>query len=231
MKKIGSGLKSPKALQAAPELIEVQAFMPMDPADLARLKADIMASGEIRDPLKIYLDRRTGNEYILGGYNRWQIALELGITPVPVDYYEGIPPEPTPAELKKIKQGLKDLVINDNLNRRHLTAEQKRKLITHFLEQDPAQSNKSIAKKTGTTKETVKAQREQLETRGRISPPDKVKGTDGKQYKKPAVKPAAPRPAAPLKSDVKRLIREYIQAQRDTRAAARDLIDYIKTLG
>jgi len=180
MKKIGSGVKSPRALQAAPELIEIQALMPIDPADRERLRADIRESGEVRDALKVYRDRRSGDLLILGGYNRWQIALELELSSVPVDEYEG-----TPAARR-------ELVVKDNLNRRHLTGEQKRDLIRYFLKQDPAQSNKAIAHKTGTTKETVKAQRAKLETGGEIRPLGKVTGRDGKQYTKtPAKKPQA----------------------------------------
>lgn len=184
MKKIGTSFRKPSALQAAPELIDIQAFMPIDAADYERLKADIKTSGEIRDALKIYTDRRTGQDLILGGYNRWKIAGELGLDRVPVDEYEG-----TPAERR-------DLVVKDNLNRRHLTAEQKRDLIRYFLKQDPARSNKSIAHKTGTTKETVKTQRAKMETGGEIRPLGKVTGRDGKQYtrtpKKPTVKAAPP---------------------------------------
>jgi hypothetical protein len=225
MKKIGTGVKSPRALQAAPELIEIQALMPIDPADKERLRADIQESGEIRDALKVYRDRRSGDLLILGGYNRWQIALELELSSVPVDEYEG-----TPAQRR-------DLVIKDNLNRRHLTAEQKRDLIRYFLKQDPAQSNKAIAHKTGTTKETVKAQRAKLETGGEIRPLGKVTGRDGKQYTKPAKTPArkAEKPAkvdaAILDAKARDYLDKYISRYqgRDRVKAITRLIKHLET--
>lgn len=140
IKKIGESIKRPQALQASPELIEIQALMPIDPLDKERLKKDIKENG-IRDPLKVY--QKNGQWYILGGYNRQQIALELGIDTLPVQEYEGTPDE------------RRDLVINDNLNRRHLTSEQKTKLIRYFLKQDPGQSDRIIGKKTGTHHSTV----------------------------------------------------------------------------
>lgn len=174
MKKVGSTLKNPLALQASPELVELQAYMPMSPEDRENLKKDIEATGEIRDPVKVYHDK--GVYFILGGYNRVQIARELNINVVPVDVYEGTTEE------------RRELVVNDNLSRRHLTQKQKTSLIDFFLKKDPEQSNKTVAKKTGTTKETVKDRREKLEAGGEIRPVEKVKGADGKSYKKPAKK-------------------------------------------
>ena len=170
MKKTGSTLKNPNALQPSPELISIQPFMPIDPGDRERLKADIQETNEVRDPIKAY-ESAEGDLFILGGYNRWVIAKELNIK-VPVDTYQGTPKE------------YRELVIADNLNRRHFTAEQKRQLITMFLKQDPGESNRTIAKKTGATDKTVKAVRTELETGAEIPHLKAVKGADGKTYKK-----------------------------------------------
>jgi len=170
MKKIGTGLRIWQALEPAPELVEIQDLMPIDQGDYERLKKDIQKNG-VRDPLKAY--QKGTQFFIIGGLNRWKIAQELGISePLPLDIYQGNGKE------------YRELAVIDNLNRRHLTAEQKRELIKYFLKKDPEQSNKSIARKTGTTKETVKTQREKLTTGGEIRPVKIVKGQDGKTYKK-----------------------------------------------
>jgi len=140
-------------LEPSPELVEVQALMPIDPADRERLKEDI-AQGGIRDAIKVY--KNGSKYYILGGYNRWRIAQELGISTVPVEIYHIGPEE------------RRDLVIKDNLNRRHLTREQKQRLIAYFLKQNPEQSNRAIAEKTGSDDKTVGKVRKQLESGAEI---------------------------------------------------------------
>jgi ParB-like chromosome segregation protein Spo0J len=85
MKKISSKLIIPQQLQASPELITVQALMPIDSSDRERLKNDIKESKEIRDPIKVYYDNKQNSFLILGGFNRWQIAIELGLDTVPID--------------------------------------------------------------------------------------------------------------------------------------------------
>jgi len=177
IKKTGETIKRPAMLQASPELVEIQALMPMDPADRERLKQDIRNNG-IRDPLKIYTDKN-GRALVLGGWSRLQIAQELGIDEIKADVYDG-----TPAERR-------ELVINDNLNRRHLTAEQKRNLIRYFFKQDPRQSARTVAKKTGTDTKTVTAVRRDMESRVEIPHVKEIRGSDGKKYKRAAVE--APR--------------------------------------
>lgn len=155
-------------LEPSPELVEVQALMPIDNADRERLKEDIAKDG-IRDAIKVYKDG--SKYYILGGYNRWRIAQELGIDTVPVEIYRLSPDE------------RRDLVIKDNLNRRHLTREQKQRLIAFFLKQDPALSNRAIADKTGSDHKTVSSVRNKLESTGEIPQLDQRLGSDGKMRK------------------------------------------------
>ncbi len=156
------------------ELEELQGLMPIDPEDKKRLIEDIKKNG-VRDPIKVYSDEE-GNLYILGGYNRWSIAKECGTKTVTVQIYKGT------------KQEYKDLVINDNLNRRHLTREQKENLIKYFIKKDPAQSNRAIAKKAKVDDKTVAKKRKELEAGAEIPHVKKVKGQDGKEYKKPEKK-------------------------------------------
>jgi ParB-like chromosome segregation protein Spo0J len=157
------------ALEPSPELIEVQALMPIDPSDRERLKEDIAKDG-IRDAIKVY---RNGNKYyILGGYNRWRIAQEVGIKTVPVEIY-----------YLQSEEERRDLVIKDNLNRRHLTREQKQRLIEYFLKKEPYLSNRAIAEKSKSDDKTVAKVRKSLESTAEIPQLDKRVGQDGKQRK------------------------------------------------
>ena len=169
-------------LGISPELTEVQALMPIDPKDRDNLKKDIEESGEIRDPVKVYVNGN-GSYLILCGYNRWRIAQELGWENVPIEVLNLSPAE------------RQELVWKDNLNRRHLTREQKQRLIDHFLKTDPEQSDRNIAKKTGSDHKTVGERRTKLESGGEIPHLKAVKGRDGKNYSKPA-----PTKAKPVKS-------------------------------
>ncbi len=166
-------------LGISPELTEVQALMPIDPKDRENLKKDIEESGEIRDPVKVYINGN-GSYLILCGYNRWRIAQELGWENVPIEVLNLSPAE------------RQELVWKDNLNRRHLTREQKQRLIDHFLKTDPVQSNRDIAKKTGSDHKTVGERRSKLESGGEIPHLKAVKGRDGKNYSKPAQSKAKP---------------------------------------
>lgn len=98
-------------LEISKELQDVQSLMPISEADRETLKKDIQDAGIIRDPIKTY---KKGKKFlILGGYNRWNIAQELGWETVPV-------------EVLDVNQAVrKNLVIDDNLSRRQLTEEQK----------------------------------------------------------------------------------------------------------
>ncbi len=168
----GNTEKNPNTLLMSQELKEAQHLMPISEADRDNLKKDIEKNG-MRHPVIAY--RKDGGYHILAGWNRREIAIELNMPLVAVQIIEGTPEE------------YKSFVITENLSRRHLTTEQKRELIQHLLKQDPSQSNRTIAKKTGTSKDTVNTLRGKLETGGEISHVKSVKGSDGKEYKKKSV--------------------------------------------
>lgn len=174
---------SVEELQPSPELLEVQTFLPISAEDRERLKKDIEKSGEIRDPIKIYFDKE-GNPLILGGFNRWHIAQELGWQFAPCEVMEVAPKE------------RRELAIMDNLARRHMTREQKQKIVEMFLKNDPAQSNVMVAKKTGVDDKTVGKVRQQLEATSEIPRLDKRKGADGKERKAAIEKPIKPNKAS-----------------------------------
>jgi len=161
---------NPEIMDVSPELEEIQEFMPISAEDRERLKKDIQASGEIRDPIKVYFDKRDVCR-ILGGRNRWEIARELGWDLVPVEVYD----------LKPAQR--RELAVMDNLARRHLTREQKRKIVEMFLKTDPVQSNRTVSKKTGVDHKTVGGVRNDMESTGEIPQLDKRKGSDGRVRK------------------------------------------------
>ncbi|GEM_PF-908861 len=167
---------SVEELQPSPELMEVQNFLPISPEDRERLKRDIEKSGEIRDPIKIYFDNE-GNPLILGGFNRWNIARELGWQFVPCEV------------MTVVQKERRELAIMDNLARRHMTREQKQKIVEMFLKNDPVQSDRTIAKKTGADHKTVGVVRNKLESTGEIPQLEKRAGADGKIRKAEPEKP------------------------------------------
>jgi hypothetical protein len=162
----------------SPELLKIQDLMPITPEDRERLKKDIAESGEIRDPLKVYYSEDHKYLLILGGLNRLEIARELKKERdldiiIPYEVYE----------LEPIQR--ERLVIDDNLNRRQLSRDQKTNLINYFLKADPAESDRAIAIKTGTDHKTVSKQRSIKESGGEIPQVEKTKGRDNKTYKRP----------------------------------------------
>jgi len=160
---------NPSQLRMSVELEEVQHLMPMSADDRDRLRKDIEKSGEIRDAIKVYYDE-DDNCCILGGYNRWQIALALGWSTVPVEIMN------LPAEERRL------FVVMDNLARRHLTREQKTRIVEMFLKETPTVSDRTIAKKVGVDHKTVSAVRGKMVSGGEIPHLKEVKGSDGKSY-------------------------------------------------
>jgi len=163
---------NPSQLRMSVELEEVQHLMPMSADDRERLRKDIENSGEIRDAIKVYYDE-DDNCCILGGYNRWQIAQELGWNTVPVEILN------IPAEDRRM------FVIMDNLARRHLTREQKSRIVEMFLKETPTVSDRTIAKKVGVDHKTVSAVRGKMVSNGEIPQLNQRDKADGKVYSIP----------------------------------------------
>lgn len=141
----------PDAMQLAPELTEVQGMMPISADDRARLEESIKEDG-VRDPVKGYFDE-DGIFNILSGANRWDIAKHLGKM-VPYEIVD-------PADREQF-------AVDENLSRRHLTTEQKRKLVAYLLTQNPEASDRQIGKLAGVSKNTSATVRAHLQSRGQI---------------------------------------------------------------
>ena len=82
-----------------------------------------------------------------------------------------------------------ELALSLNAHRRHLDADQKRKLIAKVLKAKPEKSNRHIASELGYSHVTVGAVRDELVSTGQIDQLEKTKGKDGKS--RPARKPKA----------------------------------------
>jgi len=160
-------------IKPSPELEALQYLMPMKPDDRERLKKDIAESKEIRDAIKCYQDKE-GYFLILAGLNRWEIAVELGIKTVPVQIYKGTTKE------------YRELVINDNLNRRHLSINDKKKIAAEFFKIKPERSANDVAKKTGLDDKTAGKVKKELQARSEIP---NVITEDTKGRKQPDKKP------------------------------------------
>jgi hypothetical protein len=114
-----------------------QLLPPLTEDEYAALKADIAENG-VMVPVEIDED---GN--LLDGHHRAAIAAELGI-----DY-------PTVLRAGLTEDQKHAHALRLNLQRRHLSAEQKRELILAELERNPDRSDRAIAKLIGVDHKTV----------------------------------------------------------------------------
>lgn len=73
-----------------------------------------------------------------------------------------------------------ELALSVNCNRRHLSQNQKRKVIEGYLLRDPQIANNNLADLVGISKNTVASVREHLEATGQIDKFTKLRGRDGK---------------------------------------------------
>lgn len=137
---------------------QYQLLPDLTPEEYSALKADIMERG-VKIPVEYDED---GN--ILDGHHRAQICEELGIEFLRVVRF-GM------SEQEKIEH-----VLSLNLNRRHLTREQRRELIAKLREQ--GWSTRRIAEKVGVSQATVS---NDLSGEQNCSP-ESVIGADGKRY-------------------------------------------------
>ncbi|WP_061265924.1 hypothetical protein [Leptospira interrogans] len=166
-KKVGSQDYKTIKMQLAPELLEVQGMMPISDEDYSKLYKSISKVG-IKDPLRGYLGE--GRVFfILSGANRFDIATKLNLDLIPIEIYEG-----------GSRKDRVEFALDENLERRHLTNDQKRKIAEWKLRNSPEESDRIIAKKAGVDHKTVGTIRKRLETGGEIPHLEKRRGQDGK---------------------------------------------------
>jgi hypothetical protein len=117
-----------------------------------------------------------------------------------------------------------EYVLAANIQRRHLTEEQRRELIAKIIKAKPSASDRTIAKQVKRDHKTVAKIRKKLESTGEVSPVEKRVGADGKKRRGPKPK------AAIVKTDNERdrktcveLNQKALDAERER---ARWLVDH-----
>jgi hypothetical protein len=157
-------------------------------------KADIAARG-VREALKYRMVN--GKKEGLDGRNRLRACTELGL--------------PCPEEEVSVEDAEVEHFIDSlNLHRRHLTREQQREQIARRLKEDPAQSNREVARQTGASDKTVATVRDDLEGRAEI--PHVDQRTDSQGRGQPANKPRRKKRArsySALDSDTKKILGDH----------------------
>jgi hypothetical protein len=156
-------------------------FPLMEGEEFDALVADIKANGLV-EPI-VMLDNM-----ILDGRNRYRACFAAGV-------------EPTTVKGGKFGYLIDDpvaFIISANINRRHLTAEQKRELMVKCA--DWTKSDRAIGEQFKCDHKTASKARKQAEATGEASPVEKRAGKDGKVRKQPAKKP--PRRPAKKKWDI-----------------------------
>ena len=128
-----------------------QLLDPLSPEDFAALEADILERG-VMVPIEFDED---GN--VIDGHHRLMICRKHGITDYPKVIRRGWTEEQKRTHSRRM-----------NLARRHLTREQRRRLIESELRECPGGSNRKIAAALGVDHKTVGNVRSDLETRGEI---------------------------------------------------------------
>ena len=170
-------------------------FPLMEGAEFDELVADIKTYG-LRQPIALL------GEKILDGRNRYRACIAAGYKPYGHDFRKLPAVDPVA------------YVISANIHRRHLTAEQKRDLITKLLKADPEKSDREVGRLTKTDNKTVASVRAEQERREEI--PHVSTRTDTKGRKQPAKK----KTSAAKKAERNRKAREKRAEERKQEAEA-----------
>jgi ParB-like chromosome segregation protein Spo0J len=152
-------------------------FPLMEGAEFDALVADIKANG-LQDSIVLYEGK------ILDGRNRYRACKAAGVVP---RFRVGAPSQEKPNLARPIIADPLAYVINANIHRRHLTAEQKRDLIAKLIKAQPEKSDRQIAETAKASPTTVGTVRTEMEEVGDVSKLDTR--TDKRGRKQPANKP------------------------------------------
>jgi ParB-like chromosome segregation protein Spo0J len=171
-------------------------FPLMEGEEFDALVEDIKKNGQ-REPIVLYQGK------ILDGRNRYRACLEAGVGLRISKYEDNSPYIGDPAAY----------VISKNIHRRHLTAEQRQKLIIEVLARAPEKSDRRHAKEIGVDHKTIGAARAKGEDVGRI--PHVETRTDTKGRKQPArkIKTAAQRITDRVRRAATRAAARGVQAE------------------
>jgi len=170
-------------------------FPMMSDDELEELGQDIKANGLRQEIIwwtpesqQKVINRRLGDRYerdvqLLDGRNRLAAMEKIGI-----QIRNRIPMACGGTERGEILYGGDNInpvdpytyVVSANLQRRHLTGEQKRELIAKLLKESPSRSDRATARLAKVSDKTVGVIREKLEATAEIPQLEKTIGADGK---------------------------------------------------
>ncbi len=149
--------------------VRFQALPPLSPDEYRALEQSILANG-IWEPIKV-----DEGGVVIDGHHRQKIALEHGLHC----------PQRTIRGLDDV--GKRTMALSMNLDRRHLTREQRRALVAESIKADPQLSDREHGRRTGVSPTTAGTVRQELESDGLVSKLDTRTGGDG--VPQPASKP------------------------------------------
>jgi DNA-binding Lrp family transcriptional regulator len=202
-------------------------FPMLGETELDSLAKDIDAEG-MRCPLVLWREKEGDPWQLADGRNRCAAMGRLVEGDLRIEGAIGLADRRTGVDLGALVHSL-------NVERRHLSAEEKRARIADRLRADPTRSNRAIAAEIGLSKNTVANVRNDLEGRGQIDHVSRRVDTAGRQQPAHRQPPAAvvnnttPRPAPMSKEQQLRALRENAAAATPPNPAATSLLAEIET--
>ena len=169
-------------------------FPLIDGEEFDALASDIKKNG-LHEPITLFRGK------ILDGRNRHRALHRLGVQIGEYHFQKledvaiGLSGEVDCPERVRNEHALA-YVISKNIHRRHLSADQKRELVTKLLKAKPGAPNNAIANEVKVDDKTVAKVRRDLETRSEI--PNVETRTDTRGRKQPARKKAVAPPEQPV---------------------------------
>jgi hypothetical protein len=170
-------------------------FPMMSDAELDALGADIKKMGRLTSPIVFLIAHEREDHLLLDGRNRLAAAERVGyaVQDHETRYWKSAHIDPY------------EYVISANIQRRHLTAEQKRDLIATLLKANPGKSDRQIAETVKASPTTVGTVRKELSKLDSCEQTETRTGRDGKTRKIPVKKAKA---KTNLVASIKQLLRD-----------------------
>jgi hypothetical protein len=170
-------------------------FPMMSDAELDSLGADIKKMGRLTSPIVFLIAPEGEDHFLLDGRNRLEAAERVGyeVKDRETSYWKSAHIDPYA------------FVVSANIQRRHLTADQKRELIGNLLKANPGKSDRQIAKTVKASPTTVGTIRKELSKLDSCEQTETRTGRDGKTRKIPVKKAKA---ETKLVASIKQSLRE-----------------------
>jgi hypothetical protein len=153
-------------------------FPRMSADELKALGDDILRNG-LQVPIALWAELADGGKYVIDGVNRLDAMEMVGI---PFDQMKGF-------QVMKPETDPYAFAISMNIERRHLTADQKRDLIAKVIKADPSKSDRQIAATVKASPTFVGKVRAEKEATGDVSTVDTR--TDSRGRQQPAHRPTS----------------------------------------